>query len=154
MPNIEPIMAATMPIGRIYGAVSSFFFAVLSILFYDIITHTLGIQTFFTAGAYGIVALASVYYFSRQKENKWGYVKFAVMGTLFYDAITGLTVGPLFFHQSFVTSLIGQIPFTAFHLLGNITFAIILSPAIYKYLIKKRKKETMPIINILNPKTI
>ena len=153
VPNVEPIMATTMPIGRAYGALSGFSFAVLSILLYDIITHTLGVQTFFTAGAYGVVGLCSFYYFKKQKSNnKWSYVRFAIFGTLFYDAVTGLAVGPLFFHQSFLASLVGQIPFTALHLMGNIIFALLLSPAIYKYLVKK--KETVSIINILNPKTI
>ena len=153
-PNVEPILSATMPIGRAYGAFMGFSFAVLSILLYDIATHTLGVQTFFTAGAYGVVGLWAVYYFKKQKENKWGYVRFAVMGTLFYDAVTGLTIGPLFFHQSFITSLAGQIPFTAFHLIGNVTFALILSPAIYRFLIKKKEKPKVSIANIFNPKTI
>jgi hypothetical protein len=159
-PNVEPILAVTMPIGRAYGAILGFSFPVLSILLYDVITHTLGIQTFFTAGAYGVLGICSVYYFKKQKENKWGYVRFAIMGTLFYDAVTGLTVGPLFFHQSFMASLVGQMPFTAFHLVGNVTFAFILSPATYKFLIKKKRKNlsaqtgTVPIVNILNPKII
>jgi hypothetical protein len=89
-------------------------------------------------------------------------VRFAIVGTLFFDAVTGLTVGPMFFHQSFISTFVEQIPFTALHLLGNVTFAIILSPAIYNFMIKKKKfmvnvsnpKETIPIINPLNPKII
>lgn len=154
-------MATTMPIGRAYGAFMGFSFAVLSILLFDVVTHTLGVQTFFTAGAYGVVGLCSFYYFSakdsitsEKKNSMWGYVRFAFVGTLFYDAVTGLTVGPLFFHQSFLASLIGQIPFTALHLLGNVTLAFILSPAIYKYLIKKKEKPKESSVNIFNPKTI
>jgi hypothetical protein len=166
-PNVEPILATTMPFSRAYGAIAGFSFAVLSILLFDIFTHTLGVQTFFTVFAYGTLGLASAYYFKKNdrlggasKDNKWNYVRFAIFGTLFYDAITGLTVGPIFFHQSFIQSLIGQIPFTALHLIGNITLAFILSPAIYKYLIKKKDlpaqagKKLVPIINLLNPKII
>jgi uncharacterized membrane protein YuzA (DUF378 family) len=153
-PNVEPILATTMPFSRAYGALTGFSFAVLSILLYDLVTHTLGVQTLFTATAYGVLGLLSAVYFRKNKDNKWSYVRFAVYGTLFYDAMTGLTVGPLFFHQSFMQSLIGQIPFTALHLLGNVTFAFILSPAIYKMLIKKKEKEKLAIINIFNPKTI
>lgn len=155
-PNVEPILATMMPFSRAYGALVGFSFAVLSILLYDVITSTLGVQTFFTAGAYGILGVWATHYFKKQKtkkENKWGYVRFAIIGTLFYDALTGLTVGPLFFHQSFFTSLVGQIPFTALHLLSNIAFAFILSPVIYNFIVKKRKKKFAPIINILNPKT-
>src|SRR3989344_3517093 len=111
--------------------------------------------------AYGILGLWSASYFKKTKENsanKWGYVRFAIIGTLLYDALTGLTIGPIFFHQSFFGSLVGQIPFTLLHLLGNIAFAFILSPAIYNFMIKKRRKKTekekLPLENILYPKTI
>ena len=140
-PNIEPIMATLMPFSRAYGALAGFSFAVLSILLYDITTSTLGMQTFFTAGAYGILGLWYANYFKnfkKHKDDKWIYVRFAIIGTLFYDALTGLTVGPLFFHQSFFESFVGQIPFTALHLLGNISFAFVLSPAIYNFLIRKK----------------
>ena len=153
-PNVEPILATTMPFSRAYGAFAGFSFAVLSILIYDIVTHTLGVQTFFTVLAYGMLGLLAALYFKKRAGTTMDYVRFAIMGTLFYDAVTGLTVGPIFFHQSFMQSLIGQIPFTALHLLGNIIFAIILSPAIYKILIKKKKRESSSLINILNPKTI
>ena len=159
MPNIEPILAATMPVGRAHGAFISFSFAVFSILLYDLITSTLGVQTLFTALAYGIIALWSLSYFKKREGTALDYARFAIMGTLVYDALTGLTVGPLFFHQSFIGSLLGQIPFTAFHLIGNVTFALILSPAIYNFMIRKKSLpavagEKLPIINIPNPKTI
>jgi hypothetical protein len=117
-------------------------------------------QTIFTGGAYGLLGLASAYYFEKKKPTRaggdsvWNYVRFAIVGTLFFDAATGLTVGPMFFHQSFVQSLVGQIPFTALHLLGNVTLAALLSPGIYNFLIRKRKRESMSAINILNPKII
>lgn len=137
-PNIEPILAATMPFGKIFGAFVGLSFAVLSVLFYDLITGTLGVQTFFTVFAYGVLGLWSASYFKKRESNSLNYVRFAIMGTLVFDALTGLTVGPIFFHQSFLNSLVGQIPFTTFHLIGNIAFAFILSPAIYNFMIKKR----------------
>ena len=153
-PNIEPIMTGTMPIGRAYGAFFGFSFAVLSILIYDFATHTLGVRTLFTAGAYGLVGLVSVYYFKKREGKTMDYVRFAIYGTLFFDAFTGLTVGPIFFHQSFIGSLVGQIPFTTLHLLGNVTLAACLSPGIYHFLIRKRKKESVSTIKTLNPKII
>lgn len=154
VPNIEPILATTMPFSKTYGAFVGFSFAFLSILLFDIVTGTIGIQTFFTVLAYGILGLWSASYFKKNKADKWGFVRFAIMGTLFFDATTGLTVGPLFFHQSFIQTLSGQIPFTAFHLLGNVIFAYTLSPAIYHLLIRKKEKESPLLINTLNPKTI
>ena len=135
-PNVEPILATVMPFSKAYGALTGFSFAVLSILLYDVITGTLGIQTFFTTFAYGIIGLWSAHYFKKNQANKWSYVRFAIFGTLFFDVFTGLTVGPIFFQQSFLGSLMGQIPFTVLHLIGNVTFAIILSPVIYNFLIR------------------
>jgi LytS/YehU family sensor histidine kinase len=154
MPNVEPILAATMPFGRVYGAFLGFSFGFLSILFYDVLTGTLGIQTLFTAGAFGLLGWWSASYFKKHEANAWNFMRFAIVGTLFFDALTGLTVGPIFFHQSFMTSLVGQIPFTVFHLIGNTVFAFILSPVVYNFLIRKKKKETKSVISILNPKTI
>lgn len=156
-PNVEPILATLMPLSIAFGVIASFSFAVLSIFLYDAVTHTLGVQTFFTISAYGIIGLWSAYYFrdfKKNKQNKWSYVRFAIWGTLFFDALTGLTVGPIFFQQSFLGSLAGQIPFTLLHLLGNVVFAIILSPVIYNFLIKKKEKEIISTRSILNPKTI
>jgi uncharacterized membrane protein len=160
-PNVEPILATMMPFSKAYGALVGFSFAVLSIFIYDLLTGTIGMQTFFTVGAYGVLGLWSASYFSAKggsasggKGSRGDYVRFAFFGTLFFDAFTGLTVGPIFFHQSFFQSFIGQIPFTALHLTGNIIFALILSPAIYKNLIKKKERNSLPTINILNHKTI
>jgi hypothetical protein len=68
--------------------------------------------------------------------------------------MTGPTIGPIFFHQSLMGSIIGQIPFTLLHLLGNIIFAILLSPGIDKILIKKKITQEKSIINKLHPKLI
>ncbi len=157
-PNVEPILTTLMPVSLAYGAFASFLFAISSILAYDLVTKTIGIQTFFTVFAYGIVGLWSASYFKKNKANKWGYVRFAVIGTLVFDALTGLTVGPIFFHQSFVTSLVGQIPFTALHLISNVAFAFVLSPVIHNFLIRKRERQienkSSIIINNLQPKII
>ena len=154
VPNVEPILAATMPFSKIYGAFTGFSFAVLSILLYDVVTKTLGAQTIFTILAYGVIGLWAASYFKKHEASAGNYVRFAIIGTLFFDAMTGLTVGPIFFHQSFGQSFVGQIPFTALHLFGNIILALLLSPAIYKFLIKKKKREVLTPISILNPKTI
>lgn len=153
-PNVEPVLAATMPISKAHGAFLGFSFAIFSILLYDLITGTLGVQTLFTLSAYGVLGLWSASYFKKHKVDKWGYAGFAVMGTLFYDAVTGLTVGPIFFHQSFFQTFIGQIPFTALHLTGNIILAFTLSPFIYNFVIKRKRAEKVSLISTLNPKII
>ena len=137
-PNLEPLMAVVMPFGKVYGGLMSFIFGALSIVIYDSITSGIGVWTLVTAVAYGILGLGAQYYFKNRSGWK-SYASYAVIATIFYDAITGLTIGPLFFHQSFIVSLVGQIPFTALHLLGNVSFAIILSPAIEMWAVKSKE---------------
>ena len=138
-PNVEPIMAVIMPFSKLYGALMSFIFGVLSIVVYDSMTSGLGVWTFVTAIIYGFVGVGAFWYF----KNRYGwksYASYAIIATIIYDAVTGLTLGPLFFGQSFATALVGQIPFTALHLLGNVSFAIVLSPAIERWLVKEEKR--------------
>ena len=138
-PNIEPIMAVQMPFGKVYGGVYAFLFGALSIVVYDSVTSGLGIWTAITAVAYGLVGLGAQAYFKNRSGWK-SYASYAIIATILYDAITGLSLGPLFFGQSFAQAFIGQIPFTMLHLLGNVSFAIILSPAIEKWVVVKKER--------------
>jgi len=142
-PNVEPIMTIIMPFGKIYGGLMTFIFGFFSIVLFDLITSGVGVWTLITAICYGLLGLGASYYFKNNSGWK-SYASYAVIGTIIYDIITGLTIGPLFFNQSFMVSLIGQIPFTIIHLLGNVSFAIVLSPVIEKWLIKESKS----IINV------
>lgn len=129
-PNVEPLMAALMPIGKRAGAVVGFFFVVSSIALYDAVTVGWGSWTLAAAGAYGLVALLAALYFRFAPSTRVHFVGFGVVATLAYDALTGLTVGPIVFHQSFMAAVVGQIPFTLMHLAGTILFALVLSPII------------------------
>lgn len=131
-PNLEPLLATQMPFAKKFGVISSFMFGVLSIALYDLITSGWGIWTLITALAYGLMGVGS-YYFLKNRTGWKSYASYAIIATIVYDAVTGLTIGPLFFNQSFSVSVIGQIPFTLLHLLGNVSFAIILSPAIERW---------------------
>jgi energy-coupling factor transport system substrate-specific component len=149
-PNVEPIMATIMPVGKVYGSVMSFVFGFLSIVLYDSVTSGFGIWTLITALAYGTLGVGATYFF--KKHCGWrNYALYAVIATIFYDAVTGLTLGPLFFHQSFMMSLVGQIPFTVLHLIGNVSFAIVLSPVIEKWMAKSEvvvaRKELVVLVS-------
>ena len=152
-PNVEPILATQMPFSKYFGAYAGFLFAFFSIIIFDLTTRTLGIWTLFTASIYGLLGILAFYFFVKREPTRWNFVRFAILGTLFFDAATGLMIGPIFFEQTFFNALIGQIPFTLWHLLGNISFAFILSPAIYNLLIKNKMKP-IPIISSFNPKII
>jgi len=153
-PNIEPILATQMPFSRAYGKIAGFSFAFLSMVLFDVLTAKVGMWTFITAGAYGFLGLWASFYFKNKSNSSWNYAKFAVMGTLAFDIVTGLSIGPLFFRQPFMEALVGQIPFTALHLVGNISFAVFLSPFIYRFIIENKKFETQSIMAILKLKRI
>lgn len=133
-PNVEPIMTTIMPLGKTYGKIMAFAFGFLSIVLFDSITSGIGIWTLVTSVAYGILGVGASYFFQNRSGGWMSYAGYAVVATIFYDAITGLTIGPLFFNQSFMVSLVGQIPFTILHLISNVSFAIVLSPVIEKWL--------------------
>lgn len=135
-PNVELILASQMPVAKTYGGLAGFFFGAFSILAFDLITGTLGAWSLITAPAYGLLGLGAAWYF-KHRSQKRHFVYFAIGGTLFYDALTGLTVGPLFFHQPFFGAVVGQIPFTLMHLLGNVSFSLIWSPFIEKWMTQK-----------------
>jgi len=141
-PNVEPIMTVIMPFGKVYGGIVAFIFGSLSIVVFDFVTSGIGIWTLVTALAYGLLGLGAQYYFKNRSGWK-NYASYAIIATVIYDVLTGLTIGPLFFHQSFMVSLIGQIPFTALHLLGNVSFAIVLSPIIEMWLVKETMTKSL-----------
>lgn len=138
-PNVELILASAMPIAKVYGKTAGFLFGALSILVFDLLTGTLGPWSLVTAPAYGVLGLIAGWYF-RNRSGRRHYVYFAIVGTLFYDAITGLTIGPLFFSQPFLSALLGQIPFTLMHLLGNTAFAFVWSPFLVRWLLPRESR--------------
>lgn len=144
--NIEPVMGTVMPFSRRMSGAGSFAFSFLSIVIYDLATN-FGVWTFFTALVYGLIGLAANWYFRNRQGTRMDYLKFAIVSTLIYDAVTGLGMGPLLFHQTFMAALIGQIPFTARHLLGNVSFTLIFSPLIYRWIVSNPGMETRRLYN-------
>lgn len=147
-PNIEPLLATQMPFSRVYGQVGSFFFAFASIFLYDSLTSGIGVWTFITAFAYGFLGIWAVAFFKNREASSLNYAKFAVMATIAYDIVTGFTVGPLFFNQPFMAAVVGQIPFTILHLIGNVVLAITVSPIIDYYIIRNEKISYLAIKNL------
>lgn len=149
-PNVEPIMSTMMPFSKKWGWLSGMIFCLLAIFSFDILTGTLGIWSLVTAGTYALLGISAGLYF-KNKENKIRhYVGFSIIATLIYDAITGIGIGMLLFHQPFMTTFTGQIPFTLYHLGGNIVLSILVSPLLYKWVITNPKLETQQVLNKLS----
>lgn len=129
-PNVEPILSVLMPVGTRMGMLASVAFAVSSIVVYDAFTAGWGSWTLAAALAYALVAILAALYFRVAPSTRAHFVGFSIGATLLYDALTGLTVGPLIFGQPFAAALYGQIPFTLMHLAGAVLFAAVVSPAL------------------------
>lgn len=134
-PNVEPILTTTMPFSKKYGLLGGFIFGFLSIVIYDLIQNKFGSWTWITGILYGLLGVFSYFYFKNRESKAWNYFKFAMVGTIIYDAISGLGIGTLMFGQSLSEAAIGQIPFTLMHLAGNLVFAVVLSPLVYKLVV-------------------
>jgi len=137
-PNVEPILASAMPLGKRSGALVSGLFAALSIVAYDAVTSGWGSWTAVTAISYAIVAFGAGLYFKNRAASRLNFIGYSVVGVLFYDAVTGLLPGPILDGQPLSVAFTGQIPFTILHLLGAVAFAALVSPALYRWLESSR----------------
>jgi uncharacterized membrane protein len=135
-PNFEPMLATMMPFSKRFGPLGSFLFGFLGIVLFDSITSGIGMWTVITSISYGALGVGSYYFFKDKKATKRNFLTFGIIGTVLYDVFTGLTIGPLFFEQPFMVALIGQIPFTLMHLAGTVTFSLVLSPLLYRFIMK------------------
>ena len=128
-PNVEPVLATMMPFGKRMGPIVGLLFGALSMVIYDLCTSGFTQWTVVTAVTYGFIgAVAAVALHDRKGIVAYGI--FAVVATLFYDAITGVVAGALLFGMSWKDGFVGQIPFTINHLIGNVILAIALSPVV------------------------
>ncbi len=132
-PNVEGVLAVTMPFAKRFGPIGGFLFGFLSIAIFDTAVGKVGLWTFITAGTYGALGIGAHFFFRNRESRAGNYIVFAVGATIFYDAVTGLGIGPVFYGQPFMEALIGQIPFTLWHLAGNVGFAAVVSPALYRW---------------------
>jgi len=110
LPNIEPIMATMMPFAKKYGKLAAFIFASTAIIVLDFVTGMVGIWTAVTAITYGFVGVFAAQYLYKKKNKVRYYVGFAILGTILYDAITGIAMGTLLFEQTLMVTVLGQIP--------------------------------------------
>jgi uncharacterized membrane protein len=132
-PNVEPILGTIMPLSKKYGILSGVIFSVVSIVLYDALTAGIGSYTWTTALAYSLVSLGAGLYLANRQSSIKNFVTVSVVGIIFYDVVTGVVLGPLVTGASAYTALIGQIPFTALHLMGGAVFAIVLSPILSRW---------------------
>lgn len=145
LPNIEPVTTTMMPFGKKSGWLAGALFGAASIAIFDLITNQLGIWTLVTAVMFGLIGAFAGLYLKKKDNRIRHYIGFSVAATLAYDFITGPIMSSILFRMPFMAALIGQIPFTFWHLGGNIALAGLLSPALYKWVANNRHLELSSI---------
>lgn len=133
-PNFEPMLATVMPFSKRYGLLGSFAFGFFGIVLFDAITSGWGAWTAVTALCYGALGVAAHLFFRHRPASVRNFLVFGIPGTICYDAIT-MFIGPVFDRQPLALALAGQVPFTLMHLSGVITFSVLLSPALYRWVV-------------------
>lgn len=143
--NISPLMATELAGAKAYGPWVGGLYGALSIMLIDILMGKVGIWTLVTSLTYGAVGVAGAYFMRSRSANARNFIWASVIGTLFFDLVTGVLMGPLMFGGSFAVAAVGQIPFTIRHLAGNVFFAGILAPWFYKKIMDNPKWEMSKI---------
>lgn len=130
--NISPLMATQLAGSKAYGPLVGGLYGALSIVLLDALVGRVGSWTVLTAVSYGAVGVAGGYFLRNRAGSVKNFVMISIIGTLFFDLVTGVLAGPIMFGQPFMVALVGQIPFTLRHLAGNMFFAAVLSPWFYR----------------------
>ncbi len=133
IPNNDPIMSMALPYSKRSSALTSFIFPFITMVSFDFITNLLGSWTLVTAVTYGVIGLAFHYYFkNKDKVGIKTYLGCGILGVLAFDFVTGVLATPLMFGMTFQAAFIGQIPFTAMHLLTTCAFILVVTPLLDK----------------------
>jgi uncharacterized membrane protein len=136
-------MATELSGSKAYGPWVGGLYGALSILLLDILVGKVGSWTIITAITYGVVGVWGAYFFKGRSASAKNFVLASIVGTLFFDLVTGVLMGPIIFGQPWISAIVGQIPFTLRHLAGNVAFAAVLAPWFYTKIMDNPKWELL-----------
>lgn len=143
--NISPLMATELAGSKAYGPWVGGLYGALSMILIDVIMGKIGIWTIITAISYGLVGILGAFFLKNRTASAKNFFVMSIVGTILFDLVTGILMGPILFGGSFATAAIGQVPFTLRHLLGNAFFAIVLSPWFYRKIMNNPQWELSKI---------
>jgi uncharacterized membrane protein YuzA (DUF378 family) len=133
IPNNDPIMSMALPFSRRSSVLTSFAFPFVTMVSFDIVTGFIGSWTLVTGITYGLIGIIFHYYLKNKSDvGMRRYLGCGILGVLAFDFVTGVLATPLMFGMPFMTALIGQIPFTARHLLTTSAFILVITPLLDK----------------------
>ncbi len=130
--NISPLMATELTGSKAYGPIVGGLYGLLSMILLDVIVGRVGSWTLITSVTYAMVGVWAAFFLKERNASAYNFIIATVLGTLFFDLITGVLMGPLLYGQPWLEAITGQIPFTFRHLAGNIVFAGLFAPWFYR----------------------
>ncbi len=139
-PNNDPIIGLALPHSKKNFLLSAAF-AFVCMFSFDIIVGKFGVWTLVTSSTYFVVILFLGFWFSKLKALGIKHYFFgSIIGVLVFDAITGPLMSTFLFNQPFLFTVLGQIPFTFYHLSSGVGyamfFAFLFDPAVQKQVFK------------------
>lgn len=146
--NISPLMATELAGSKAYGPWVGGLYGALSIVLLDLLVGRVGSWTIVTALVYGSVGVWGAFFFKNRSATAKNFFIASIVGTLFFDLITGVFMGPLFYAQPWMQAVVGQIPFTLRHLAGNAFFALVLAPWFYRKIMSNPKWEVSSVFKL------
>ena len=147
--NVSPLMSTEIAGSKAYGPWVGGLYGALSIVLLDIIVGRAGTWTIVTGLTYGAVGVWAAYFMKSRSASARNFVLASIVGTLFFDLITGVLMGPIFYSQPWMSAIVGQIPFTLRHLVGNVAFASMFAPWFYRKIMTNPKWELAQILKFV-----
>ncbi|MFA6459409.1 MAG: DUF6580 family putative transport protein [Candidatus Paceibacterota bacterium] len=146
--NVSPLMATELSGSKAYGPWVGGLYGALSIILLDIMVGKAGSYTLVTALTYGVVGVWGAYFLKGRSASARNFVVASIVGTLFFDLVTGVLMGPILYGQPWLEAIFGQIPFTLRHLAGNMFFASVIAPWFYRKIMDNPKWELVSLFRL------
>lgn len=151
IPNNDPIMSMALPFSRRSSVWTSFAFPFITMASFDFVTGYVGAWTVVTSLTYGILGV--IFHYALKDRKRVGikrYLGYGVFGVLVFDFVTGVIATPFLYPPiGFWQALIGQIPFTAMHLLTTSAFILVVTPLLDKEVLLNKHLEDSSIRSII-----
>lgn len=150
-PNTDPLMGSMLPLARQRKWWVSVLYVSFFMVLFDMVTGKVGLWTIGTTSIYALIAVSFAFLLKKKKSVTLStYTGFSVIGVLFFDFMTGPVMSSFLFGMPFVQSLLGQIPFTAMHLLSGVGFTLLFCPLLEPSLTKNSRVWTWVRTNIFS----
>lgn len=147
-PNSDPIMGFALPAAKNEPWWKGALFAFVVMFSFDILTGHLGLWTIVTSLTYAAVILLFHFFLKNKKSTMKLFLGSGAVAVLIFDFITGPVMSSFMFGQSFIVTLIMQIPFTLLHIVSVSFSILIISPFLDPQLNKEMSRHVYSVKNL------